>query len=388
MLVAMLWVAYLINYADRQAVFSLFPILRIELGFTDMQLGLVGTVFLAVYSLSCPLTGWLADRWRPDVLLPASLVLWSIATLATGLCHSIASLLFWRGMMGLTEGMYFPAALSVIGAVHAGPTRSRAIALHGTAQFAGSVAGGWLGGWIGDAGIWRWGFAGLSLIGVAYAPVVRTGLRDLKPREARTKKGGGALDVFASAPFLALNVLFFAICAILWILYAWLPSLVHERYGLNLARSGFIATSFLQISSAAGILAGGAAGDWIARRLAAGRFYLVAGGMLLCSPIAWILVAAQSLAILKLAAVGFGLTAGVALSNVVASAYDVVPASQYGFAAGALTMVGGAAGGAAMVSVGRWKEALGVEPIVGGVAIGGMLSAVLLAICAARRKNA
>src|SRR5206468_1409843 len=171
--VGMLWVAYFINYMDRQAVFSLFPILRGELGFNDTQLGLVGTVFLAVYSLSCPLTGWLADRWRADLMLPASLVLWSLATAATGLCHSIQSLLFWRGMMGLTEGMYFPAALGVIGGLHPGPTRSRAIALHGTAQFAGSVAGGWFGGWIGDAGIWRWGFAGLSLAGIAYAPALR-----------------------------------------------------------------------------------------------------------------------------------------------------------------------------------------------------------------------
>jgi len=370
----------MINYMDRQAVFSLFPILRAELGFTDTQLGLVGSVFLAVYSLSCPLAGWLADRWRAGLLLPASLVLWSFSTLATGLCHSISGLLFWRGMMGLTEGMYFPAALSVIGSLHSGRTRSRAIALHGTAQFAGSVAGGWLGGLIGDAGIWRRGFAALSLIGIVYAPLLRGGLRDLPQRAVDAREAARARPVFRSIPFLALNLLFFLLCGILWTLYAWLPSLVHERFGLSLAASGLIATAWLQISSAAGILAGGAAGDWISCRVTAGRFYIVAGGMLICSPIAVAIVATHSLAVLKVAAIGFGIAAGFVTSNTVASAYDIVAPSQYGFAAGAMTMIGGAGGGAAMVTVGRWREMVSVETIMGAVAIGGMFSAVLLAL--------
>jgi MFS family permease len=385
MIVGLLWIAYLINYTDRQAVFSIFPVLRQELGFSETQLGLLGTVFLGVYSLSCPLTGWLADRWRADLLLPASLVLWSLATLGTALSASVASLLFWRGMMGLTEGMYFPAALGVIGTLHPGPTRSRAIALHGTAQFAGSVAGGWFGGWIGDAGIWRWGFAGLSLAGIAYAPVLRVALRKLPARKADARKHAEAPSIFRSHCFLALNALFFVLCGILWILYAWLPSLVHERYGLTLAQSGLIATAWLQISSAAGILAGGATGDWLSRRVSAGRFYIVAGGMLVCSPLAWLIVSTHSLAVLKLAAVGFGVSAGFAMSNIVASAYDVVSPARYGFAAGALTMIGGAAGGAAMVSVGRWREAVGVEPIMAAVAAAGVVAALLLALLVASR---
>jgi MFS family permease len=179
--------------------------------------------------------------------------------------------------------------------------------------------------------------------------------------------------------------LFFVLCGILWILYAWLPSVVHERYGLTLAQSGLIATAWLQISSAAGILAGGATGDWLSRRVSAGRFYIVAGGMLVCSPLAWLIVSTHSLAVLKLAAVGFGVSAGFAMSNIVASAYDVVSPARYGFAAGALTMIGGAAGGAAMVSVGRWREAVGVEPIMAAVAAAGVVAALLLALVVTSR---
>jgi MFS family permease len=381
-LVGLLWIAYFINYLDRQAVFSLFPILRAELGFTDTQLGMIGSIFLAAYSLSCPLTGWLADRLHAHLLVPLSMILWSLATLATGLCHSVPNLLFWRGVMGLTEGMYFPAALSVIGRLHGGRTRSRAIALHGTAQFGGSVAGGWFGGFIGDAGVWRWGFAAVSLLGILYAALLRGGLRALPERTGDASIQAGARSVVCSKCFLALNLLFFVLCGILWVLYAWLPSLIHDRYGLTLADSGFTATAWLQISSAIGILAGGAVGDWISRHIAAGRFYIVAAGMLVCSPLAWEIVATHSLNTLKVAAAGFGIAAGFAMSNVVASVYDVVSSAQYGFAAGFLTMIGGAAGAVSMVCVGQWKAVLGVESIMGAVAVAGILSALLLAIVA------
>src|SRR5213594_2250952 len=121
--VAFLWLAYFINYVDRQTVFSIFPVLRSELQFSNAELGLIGSIFIWVYSLCCPPAGRLADRLRRERLIPASLALWSAATLATGLSRSVTSLLFWRGVMGVTEGLYFPAAVSAIGALHPGATR-------------------------------------------------------------------------------------------------------------------------------------------------------------------------------------------------------------------------------------------------------------------------
>ena len=66
--VAFLWFAYLLNYMDRQVVFSIFPVLRSDMRFSDTQLGLVGTLFIWVYSLCMPLTGRLADLVRRDRL--------------------------------------------------------------------------------------------------------------------------------------------------------------------------------------------------------------------------------------------------------------------------------------------------------------------------------
>jgi len=383
--VALLWVAYFINYVDRQVVFSILPVLRAELHFTSTQLGLIGSIFIWVYSLCNPVAGRIADRTRPELLLPASLALWSVATLATGLSGSVAGLLFWRGVMGLTEGIYFPAAVSAIGSVHSGATRSRAIALHGSAQFAGIAAGGWFGGWVAEAWGWRWGFVALAVAGFAYAPLLRLGIGALgalpapQPRQQATPRRPPALNARC---YWALSFAFFVLCTMLWMLYAWLPAFIYERYHLTLAESGFTATLFLQAGSAAGILSGGALADAVSRRFPAGRFYLAALGLLLCSPLAYATVAVHSVPLLQVASAGFGFFAGLMMSNVIASAYDVIAPSQYGFGAGALTMIGGLAGGLAIFSVGRWKESLGVEALMACGSIAGVLAALVLAAVA------
>ncbi|MEO6982588.1 MAG: MFS transporter, partial [Edaphobacter sp.] len=68
-IVMALWFAYLLNYLDRQIVFSVLPQLRTQLGFSNTQLGLIGAIFLWVYSISSVVMGRLADIYRKDVLI-------------------------------------------------------------------------------------------------------------------------------------------------------------------------------------------------------------------------------------------------------------------------------------------------------------------------------
>ncbi|MFN8006439.1 MAG: MFS transporter [Terriglobia bacterium] len=108
-LVVLLWFALALNYVDRQMVYSIFPALKAELHFTDIQLALVGSLFTWVYALGMPVAGYLADRVRRERMIVASMVLWSIATLGCGLSQSVAGFLVWRGAMGITESLYYPA---------------------------------------------------------------------------------------------------------------------------------------------------------------------------------------------------------------------------------------------------------------------------------------
>jgi len=389
MALGFLWFTFLLNYVDRQVVFSIFPALERDLGFSDAQLGLVGSVFTWVYSLSMPLTGRIADLARRDRVVIASLVLWSLATAGTAYSYSIGAFLIWRGVMGITEALYIPAALSLIAGLHAAGTRSKALAIHSTAQLAGIVAGGWYGGWAADNIGWRPGFYVLAGTGVAYSFVLARVFRampDLRP--ARSREPAAPLDVLKSRCYLALMATFFAFCVMLWMLYAWLPSFIYERYGLSMTASGFAATVYLQTSSAAGALAGGVLGDKVTRRFRAGRFYVAGLGVLMCAPFAYLTLAGGSLLVLKLAATGFGLFAGLMIANIFASAYDVISERNYGFGAGALNMAGGLAGGAAIFFAGLWKQTLGIETLMGWSAASAAACACLLILVAATRFQA
>src|SRR5512140_2923512 len=62
--VGMLWFVCFFNYADRQSIFSVFPKLKEEFGFSAVQLGLIGSAFMWVYAAGAPLAGLIADRVR------------------------------------------------------------------------------------------------------------------------------------------------------------------------------------------------------------------------------------------------------------------------------------------------------------------------------------
>jgi len=142
-LVAVLWIAFALNYLDRQMVYSIFPVLKTDVGFTNVQLGLIGTVFSWFYTMAMPIAGRLSDVFRRDRMIVASIVLWSAATLGSSLSGSVFAFLVWRAVMGISESLYYPAAMGTLGVAYPEGVRSKVLGIHQSAQFAGLVAGGW-----------------------------------------------------------------------------------------------------------------------------------------------------------------------------------------------------------------------------------------------------
>src|SRR5438094_10303514 len=85
LLIAFLWFAYVLNQADRQVVYTLFPALQKEVGYSDAVVGLTGAVFLWVYGLWSPLAGVLGDRYSNRVLVTASIGIGRMSTVLSGL---------------------------------------------------------------------------------------------------------------------------------------------------------------------------------------------------------------------------------------------------------------------------------------------------------------
>jgi len=169
--VAMLWWMCFFNYADRQAIFSLFPLLEKEMHLTPVQLGWLGSSFALVYGLLAPFAGNVGDRFRRKNVIIAGLYIWSIICAFTAISRRFWHLLFFRAAEGLGETFYFPATTSLISDYHGQRTRSRALGLHNTGVYVGTIAGGFFAGLIGQHYGWRssfYVFGGLGiLLGVA-----------------------------------------------------------------------------------------------------------------------------------------------------------------------------------------------------------------------------
>jgi len=365
-LVALLSVAFVINYMDRQVVFAIFPILRREMSFSETQLGLVGSLFTWTYSAAMPISGRLADVFPRHRMVIASLLLWSVATVTTAFSRDINEFLISRVFMGLSESLYVPAAIALITQAHPGATRSRALAVHGLAQFAGITLGGWYGGWAGEGIGWRQGLFILAAVGVVYSLVIMRFLHSPQAQAIKAKESSSAspMELLQSPSYIALSITFLSFCAMLWMLYAWLPSYIYDTFHLSLADSGLTATLFLQSGSAVGAMLGGYVGDTYGARRRFGRFHVLIFGLVLCAPFALGTFAAPSLVLLKISAFCFGLFAGIFVSNIFASAYDIVSPRNFGLATGVINMAGGLGSGAAILFTGMWKQSSSISSLM------------------------
>ncbi|MCC6343135.1 MAG: MFS transporter [Bryobacterales bacterium] len=384
-LVFLLWIAFALNYVDRQMVYSIVPALKADLRFTDVQLGLTGSVFAWVYSLSMPVAGRLSDTMRRDRMIVASLLLWSAATLGCGLSASVLAFLIWRAVMGVTESLYYPAALGALAEAHSGATRSRAMGIHQSAQLAGIVAGGSYGGWMADHAGWRAGFLIAAAAGMIYSLVL---LKKLPPSQAprcpkATGSWTGALHLFRGRCYLAISAAFFAFCSMLWIFYAWLPSFLYERHHLSMAESGFQATVFVQTSCGIGVLLGSALADRLSKSVPAARLYITAAGVLLCAPFGYFTFALHSLTWAIICSAGYGGFSGLAVANVFAAAYDIIAPARFGLGAGILNMTGGIAATVMIYLAGLLKSTIGFAGLLSWVAAGCVATSLILAWAAA-----
>ena len=233
-----------------------------------------------------------------------------------------------------------------------------------------------------DSAGWRPAFLLLSVVGLVYAPVLLIALRGLpaNPASQHRSSTGAAYAFLGSATYRALAVAFFCFCGVLWMLYAWLPSFLYERFQLSMAESGLAATIYLQASSALGALFWGAASDRWAVARAGARVYVLAALILVAGPLAYLTIAAPSLALLKVFSAAFGFFAGGVVGNIFGAVFDIIPAANYGVGAGTMNMIGGVAGGLGVLFAGRWKESYGLDHVmlVSGVAAAAAGLAVLL----------
>lgn len=387
-IVGCMWVAFLLAYTSRQSVSSTFGILRRDLGFTEAQLGLTGTVFLWTYAIMNPIAGHIGDRVSRPLLLWSSLLLWSAATLLMGLAWAPWVLLAGRGALAIAQGLYAPTAVAYISQIHSGATRATAITIHGTAQYAGVILGGWYGGMASESFGFRGMFFSIAAFTLIYAVFLRWMLAHRAPDTGSGAKRGEAKSplsgMFRTPSYLAICAAFVSVNIMLWIVYTWLPDIVRERYRLSAGAAGLNATAFVQMAMIVGLMTGAPLGDWASRKSPNGRIWVMAFGLFMSSPFIYLIAASGSLFEMKLASIGYGLFKGLFSANIWAALLAVSAKDRSAFAVGFCNSLGGLFGGVSSYLVGLFRGHYPVATMFGAAASVGWFATLFLLFIAWR----
>jgi MFS family permease len=362
--VAMLWFVCVFNYADRQAIFSVFPLLKQEMNLSDVQLGIVAGAFMWVYAISGPLAGLIGDRINRKVLILSGLIFWSLVTIATALSTTYWHLVLFRALEGLGEAFYFPASMSLISDYHGRETRSRAMALHQSSVYAGTIVGGAVAGYLAQFYGWRSGFYLFGSLGIVLGFALMFFLREPARGQAEAETpaalSGGLREslagVFESRMTPVLIAVFVGANFVASIFLTWMPSFLYRKFGMSLAMAGLNATAYLQIASVLGVVSGGVLADRLIRKHRGGRMITQAIGLFLGVPFVFLTGWTVAVPVLVLAMAGFGYFKGMYDANIWASLYDVVKPAHRATALGLMNSIGWLGGGVAPVAVAYASE--------------------------------
>ena len=364
--VAMLWFCGFFNYADRQAIFSVFPLLQAEMHLDKFQLGMLGSSFALVYGICAPFAGNIVDRIRRKTAVLGGLWAWSVICMLTALATNFKQLLFFRAAEGLGETFYFPASMSMISDYHGKKTRSRAMGTHQTSVYIGTIAGGFFGGLISQFYGWRWSFIVFGAMGVLLGFVLtrfliepERGAADLEDFQVRKHHEhrmsiGEFLKVIWTTPTVLLCMGAFMLDNFVgMVLLSWMPAFLYEKFHLSLAMSGLTATIFIQLASMVGSPIGGWLADVLRRRFPGGRIAVQMIGLLGAAP--FVVWCGQTLSVssLVMALTCWGLFKGLYDANIFAAVLDVIRPEARGTAVGFMNMIG-------------WLVGAGTAPIVIG----------------------
>ena len=266
---ALLLLAYIFNFLDRQILGILGPAIQADLNLTNAEFGAIGgTAFALLYAaLGIPLA-YLADRTSRSAVVAGSLAVWSAFTALCGAAVGYWSMFLSRLGVGVGEAGGVAPSYALIADYFPTERRARALAIFSLGIPLGLGGGSFIGARLSHWFGWRAAFVIMGIAGLILAPILRAIVRDL-PRAAGSSVQAPLPTVF---PILsrkpAFWLLAFASSASSLTGYGlalWTPKVMMLTFGLDLVSTGNFLASLLIIGGCAGVFAGG----WLADRLGA-----------------------------------------------------------------------------------------------------------------------
>ena len=385
--VGLLWVVALLNYMDRQMLSTMQDAMKadiVELNKAE-AFGALMAVFLWIYGIVSPFAGVVADRVSRKWLVVGSLFVWSAVTYLMGYATDFQHLYWLRALMGISEALYIPSALSLIADWHEGKSRSLAIGIHMTGLYVGQAIGGF-GATVAATFSWHSTFHWFGIIGIAYSLILATFLHD-KRKASETAEAAlssatgpgkesvlrGLSVVFSTMAFWVI-LFYFAVPSLPgWATKNWLPTLFAENLNIPMSQAGPMSTITIAASSFIGVIIGGVLSDkWVLRNIR-GRIYTSAIGLGMTIPSLILLGFGHNVVAVVGAGLLFGVGFGMFDANNMPILCQIISAKYRATAYGVMNMVGVFAGAAVTHLLGKWSDGgnlgLGFAMLAGVVAL-------------------
>jgi MFS family permease len=202
---AVLFLAYVINFVDRQIVSILAEPIKQALGVSDSWIGFLGGPAFAIFyaTLGIPIAR-LADLWVRRSVIAIGLALWSGMTAISGLSQSFTHLALARIGVGVGEAALSPPAHSLLADYFPVSQRSTALGIYAMGIHIGVLVGLVLGGWLEEFWGWRAAFMVVGVPGLILALVVRFTVREpVRGAQEATPTSGAPPPVSEVVRFLA-----------------------------------------------------------------------------------------------------------------------------------------------------------------------------------------
>lgn len=375
--VAFFWIIFFLNQADRQVLFTLLPLLKQELHLTDTHLGLMSSVFFWVYALLVPVAGSLGDVTSRKRLIVAALLVWSVATAASGFAAGFLALALCRAATAFGEAFYYPSANSMISDYHGEETRATAMAVHQTSAYSGIIVSGALAGYIGQRYGWRAAFLSFGVLGIITGVIAAFVLRE--PKRGQSEHAVSIrvpvsfkdrlAETFQTPTAVLLTLAYLGMTLVNTAYLTWTPTLLARKFGFGLAEAGFHATFWHLVGAGIGVVAGGKLGDAAAARSVLNRPVLQSTALLLGAPFVFLLGWSDSRNVV-FAALGLaGLFRGLYESNLFASLYEVIRPQSRATSTGMMIGIAYFGGGFAPLVIGWLSDRIALGAALSSMSV-------------------
>lgn len=267
----------LLNYADRNVLYAVQPLVQDEFHLTHTQIAYLTSAFLGFYMVAAPFVGPLADRYSRKVIIVLGAVFWSALTLLTAVTHTYGELLVRHTLVGVGEATFVTIAPTFVVDLFSEDKRARILGVFYLAIPVGSAAGYLLGGYLAPIYGWRFPFYIAAAPGFALALAVLL-LKEPERGQFDTLKATPErrtiLGLLHNRAFLTATLGMAAMTFSLGGIQVWMPQFLFSERHYSLERANLMFGLIVVVDGIVASLAGGWLGDYLLRRTKS-AYYLV-----------------------------------------------------------------------------------------------------------------